>query len=79
MSDDPPTRPGTYRIAITGLLGPALRSALAEVDSARTSTATVFVLRLAAGHGPAELAEMLQARGLMLLQVRRVTAGAGPG
>lgn len=64
----------TYQVSVAGVFGPALRAAFADLTVARASPSTVFRLRLPPGQGPAEIAAMLRAKGLVLISARQVTA-----
>ena len=69
----------TYQVTVAGRLGPVLRSAFADLSMTNAPAVTVFQIRLDADQGPAEIAAMLERKGLVLLRARPVpTLGAQP-
>jgi hypothetical protein len=69
----------TYQVQVAGRLGPVLRSAFADLGMTTAPAVTVFRVRLEAGQGPAEIAAMVDRKGLVLLRARPVpTAGRRP-
>jgi uncharacterized membrane protein len=72
-----------YQVVVAGVVNEVVRAAFAELEPGwTTATSTVVRLRPAPGEGPAEVAERLRARGLVLLSIRALssgTDGAHPG
>jgi hypothetical protein len=70
------TRPrrvsATYQVALPGRFGPAYLATFAEMGVRRVETSSVFLLP-ATGTGVLEVISMLQARGLVILDIRRVS------
>ncbi|RYV52716.1 hypothetical protein [Pengzhenrongella frigida] len=80
MTHDP-RPPGRirYQVKVAGLLSPMLRSTFADLGAIRTATVTVLRLRLSPGQGPADIAAMLERKGLVLVGAQPVRAPlAGP-
>jgi hypothetical protein len=66
----------TYEVALPGRFGPAYLATFAEMGARRVETSSAFLLP-ASGTGVLEIISMLQSRGLVLLDIRRVsTPGA---
>ena len=65
--------PTTYQVAVSGVVGPAVRQSLPHVRSVGVSVSTVFHLETEAGDGPVEIAALLADRGLDVLSIRRLT------
>ena len=61
-----------YQIAVAGVLTDVVRCVFAQLQAGRTTSSTVFRVRLGAAESPVELAEMLRAKGLVLLDIRAV-------
>jgi hypothetical protein len=66
----PPTT--SYEVALAGSIGPAFRAALATAADHGCLTASRFLLPASSGKDLCEVVAMLQAQGLMVLNVRRV-------
>lgn len=63
---------GTYQIALAGRLGPAQLATVAGDGVRHLESTSRFVLDLPTELGVLEIAAMLRARGLVLLDVRRL-------
>ncbi|EWT01680.1 hypothetical protein N865_15110 [Intrasporangium oryzae NRRL B-24470] len=77
-----PTTPavGSYQVALAGRLGPAQLAAVAGPGVQHLHSTSRFVVDLPAELGVLEIAAMLRARGLVLLDIRRLgPAGEGTG
>jgi hypothetical protein len=69
----PPLPPATsYEVALAGRIGPAYLAALATAGEQRPRITTEFLLPRSSGADIGEVVAMLQARGLVVLHVRRV-------
>lgn len=64
----------SYQVAVPGHFGPALLAAFAAMGVDHAATSSVFLLPDPSGRGIPDIAQMLQARGLVILGIRRVTA-----
>ncbi len=64
----------SYQVAVPGDLGPAFLAAFAAMGVDHAATSSVFLLPDPSGRGIPGIAQMLQARGLVILGIRRVTA-----
>lgn len=62
----------TYQVTVTNVLGAALRAEFACSRVATIAASTVMQLRVPSDQGPADIARMLSAKGLVILSVRRV-------
>jgi hypothetical protein len=65
---------GSFQVAVPGEFGPVFRTAFAEAGADRAGLSSVFTVSVPDGQGIHEIAAMLQARGLMILGIRPVTA-----
>lgn len=63
---------GTYEVALPGEFGPALLACFAALGVCRVATSSVFLLEVPEEQGIPAITEMLQARGLEILDIRRV-------
>lgn len=63
---------GTYQVALPGEFGPELLACFAALGACRAATSSVFVLEVPDELGIAAITEMLEARGLEILDIRRV-------
>ena len=63
---------GSYQIAVPGELGPALVACFTALGVCRAATSSVFLLEVPDEQGIPAITEMLQARGLEILDIRRV-------
>lgn len=69
----------SYQVTLPGQFGPAFLATFAAMGVGHAATSSVFLLPERAGQGLADIAAMLQARGLVILGIRRVVeAEAGP-
>ncbi len=66
----------SYQVALPGEFGPAFLATFAALGIHHVSTASVFLLRVPEQRGIAEVAAMLQDRGLQILDIRRVARHA---
>ena len=64
--------PGSYQVAVPGELGPALLACFTAMGACRAATSSVFLLEVPDEQGIPAITEMLQARGLEILDIRRV-------
>lgn len=70
---------GSYQVTLPGQFGPAFLASFAAMGVGHAATSSVFLLPERAGQGLADIAAMLQARGLVILGIRRVVEpDAGP-
>jgi hypothetical protein len=68
-----PLPPATsYEVALAGRIGPAFLAALAMAGEQRPGITSDFLLPRSSGADVCEVVAMLQARGLVVLHVRRV-------
>lgn len=65
-----------YEVVVPGRFGPAYLAAFAATGAPRSDVSTVFFLTTPQGVGIPDIAAMLQARGLVILDIRRVDSGA---
>lgn len=65
-----------YQVKVAGRMSPMLRSAFADLGAVQITTTTVFRLHLAPELGPAEIAAMLERKGLLLLRAHPVPGPA---
>jgi len=63
---------GSYQVTLPGQFGPAFLATFAAMGVGHAATSSVFLLPERAGQGLADIAAMLQARGLVILGIRRV-------
>jgi hypothetical protein len=63
----------SYQVVVLGELGPAFLASCAPVRARDSQTSSVFQLQAQDGQSIADLAAMLQAAGLMILSIRRVS------
>ena len=68
----------SYQVALAGEFEPAFHAIFAELGIHDVSTASVFLLPVPEERGIPEIAEMLQKRGLQILDIRRVVHHASP-
>lgn len=69
----------SYQVTLPGQFGPAFLATFAAMGVGHAATSSVFLLPERAGQGLADIAAMLQARGLVILGIRRVVEpDAGP-
>ena len=73
MTSHPRTTGSSYEVTLAGSLGPTFLATCAALGVAHAATSSVFLLRLDDGKGIPDIAEMLQARGLLILDIRRVS------
>lgn len=64
----------SYQIALPGEFGPAFLATFAAMGVHHAATSSVFLLPVAHEQGIPDVTAMLQARGLVILDIRRVTA-----
>lgn len=64
----------SYQVTLAGSLGPTFLATCAALGVGHAATSSVFLLLLDDGQGIPDIAQMLQARGLVILDIRRVTA-----
>jgi len=62
----------SYEVALSGRIGPAYRAALAACGAERPSTTSLFLLPRSSAADICEVVAMLQARGLVVLDVRQL-------
>ncbi|MGZ4775491.1 MAG: hypothetical protein ACXVYW_09345 [Oryzihumus sp.] len=62
----------SYEVVVPGELGPAFLAAFLHWGVAAVRTSSVFLLPVPQGQGVPDVAAMLQARGLLILGIRRV-------
>lgn len=74
MSDRVAPVGSSYQVAVPGHFGPALLAAFAALGVDHAATSSVFLLPDPTGRGIPGIAQMLEARGLVILGIRRVTA-----
>jgi hypothetical protein len=63
----------SYQVALPGTFGPMYHAAFARMGVRQVTKSSVFVLSVATGEGIPEIAAMLHARGLVILDIRRLT------
>lgn len=63
---------GTYQVALPGEFGPDLLACFAALGVCRAATSSVFLLEVPDEQGIPAITEMLEARGLEILDIRRV-------
>jgi hypothetical protein len=68
---------GSYQVALPGEFGPTFLATFADLGVGRTATTSVFLLSVPEHLGIHDVTAMLQARGLEILDIRRV-AGSPP-
>jgi hypothetical protein len=72
MTGEPLPAATSYEVALSGRIGPAYLAALASAGARRRGTTSDFLLPRSSGADVCEVVAMLQARGLVVLHVRRV-------
>ena len=73
MTSNDRTKDASYEVALRGELGPALLAWLSSLGVGHAVTSSVFLVPVHAGQGLCEVAAMLQARGLQILDIRQVS------
>lgn len=69
-----------YQIAVSGVLSDVVRSVFRDVAMRRTPASTVLRIRVDPGQGPAEIAQRLLDRRLVVLSIRPLPLDRpGPG
>ena len=68
-----------YEVSVAGVLGPALRAALADLRPSRRPASTVLRLEVPAGWTVGDVTAMLHDRGLHIIALRAVPDPSGPG
>jgi hypothetical protein len=63
----------SYQVTLRGRFGPSFLAAFTAMGVDHAATASVFLLAAPSDRGPSDIVRMLQARGLVLLGLRRVT------
>lgn len=63
---------GTYQVALPGEFGPDLLACFAALGVCRSATSSVFLVEVSDELGILAITEMLEARGLEILDIRRV-------
>ena len=63
---------GTYEVALPGVFGPELLACFAALGVCRSATSSVFILEVPDDQGIPAITEMLEERGLEILDIRRV-------
>jgi hypothetical protein len=72
-------RPAGYEVVVPGAFGPAYRAAFCAMGAEKADVSSVFYLQAPDGTGIPDIAAMLEARGLLILDIRRVpTRGLRP-
>lgn len=66
---------GSYQVALPGEFGPDLLACFASLGACRAATSSVFILEVPDELGIPAITEMLEARGLEILDIRRVPTG----
>lgn len=64
----------SYQVTLRGRFGPSFLAAFTAMGADHAATASVFLVAAPSDRGPSDIVRMLQARGLVLLGLRRVTA-----
>ena len=64
----------SYEVALPGEFGPALLATFADLGADHVATSSVFLMVAPQGQGVPDIAAMLEARGLVILDIRRVRA-----
>ena len=67
----------SYEVALQGELGPALLAGLSALGVGHTATSSVFLLVVPVGQSLCDVAAMLHARGLQILDIRQVSVSPG--
>lgn len=78
MASGLPLPSSRYEVVVPGRFGPAYLAAFAATGAAHSEVSSVFYLNPPQGMGIPDIAAMLQARGLVILDIRRVDSPA-PG
>jgi hypothetical protein len=73
VKDQPATEATSFEVALEGTFGPMLQAVFAAMGVQRIRTTSDFVLRAGEGEGIGEIIEVLESRGLMVLEVRPAT------
>lgn len=68
----------SYQVTLRGRFGPSFLAAFTAMGADHAATASVFLVAAPSDRGPSDIARMLQARGLVLLGIRRITPGPEP-
>jgi hypothetical protein len=63
----------SYQVTLRGRFGPSFLAAFTAMGVDHAATASVFLVAAPSDRGPSDIVRMLQARGLVLLGLRRVT------
>jgi hypothetical protein len=63
----------SYQVALPGEFGPTFLADFADLGVGHTATTSVFLLSVSDHQGIHDIIAMLQARGLEILGIRRVT------
>ena len=66
----------SYQVTLAGSLGPTFLATCAALGVGHAATSSAFLLRLDDDKGVPDIAAMLQARGLVILDIRRVSGPA---
>ena len=73
MTSDDRAKDTSYEVALRGELGPALLAWFSSLGVGHAATSSVFLVTVHAGQGLCDVAAMLQARGLEILDIRQVS------
>lgn len=73
VSDQTQSTGASYEVALPGEFGPALLATFADLGADHVATSSVFLMPASQGQGVPDIAAMLEARGLVILDIRRVT------
>jgi hypothetical protein len=66
----------SYQVTLRGRFGPSFLAAFTAMGVDHAATASVFLVAAPSDRGPSDIVRMLQARGLVLLGLRRVTTAS---
>lgn len=76
MSSRVETTGSSYEVSLKGELVPSLLAAFTALGACRTAISSAFLLPAPPEQGILDIVTMLHARGLLVLDVRRVTSPA---
>jgi len=62
----------SYQVTLRGSFGPSFLAAFAAMGADHAATSSAFVVTAPADRGMSDIVRMLQARGLVLLGIRRI-------
>ena len=68
----------SYQVTLRGRFGPSFLATFTAMGADHTAVSSAFLVAAPADGGISDIARMLQARGMVILGIRRVTAAPVP-